>query len=114
MRRFDYGKLKEASWDSQIVSYIAKIQEYKGRQELYIRQKPVELKRLVEIARIQSTEASNYIEGIVTTEARLKQLVADKTAPRNRDEKEILGYRNVLNVIHESYEHIPLTVNHIL
>ena len=114
MRRFDYGKLKEASWDSQIVSYIAKIQEYKGRQELYIRQKPVELKRLVEIARIQSTEASNYIEGIVTTEARLKQLVADKTAPRNRDEKEILGYRNVLNVIHESYEHIPLTANHIL
>ena len=109
MRTFDYTKLKDISWDSQIISYIAEIQEYKGKQELYIRQKPMELKRLVEIAKIQSTEASNRIEGIVTTEARLKQLVADKTTPRNRDEKEILGYRNVLNIIHESYAYIPLT-----
>ena len=114
MRLFDYSKLREISWDSQIVSYIAQIQECKGRQELYIRQKPVELNRLVDIAKIQSTEASNRIEGIVTTEARLKQLVADKTTPRNRDEKEILGYRNVLNVIHESYEYIPLNANYIL
>jgi Fic family protein len=68
----------------------------------------------VEIAKIQSTEASNRIEGIVTTEARLKQLVSDKTTPRNRDEKEILGYRNVLNITHESYAYIPLTANHIL
>ena len=114
MRTFDYTKLKDISWDSQIISYIAEIQEYKGKQELYIRQKPMELKRLVEIAKIQSTEASNRIEGIVTTEARLKQLVADKTTPRNRDEKEILGYRNVLNIIHESYAYIPLTANYIL
>jgi Fic family protein len=114
MRTFDYTKLKDISWDSQIISYIVEIQEYKGKQELYIRQKPMELKRLVEIAKIQSTEASNRIEGIVTTEARLKQLVADKTTPRNRDEKEILGYRNVLNIIHESYAYIPLTANYIL
>ena len=114
MRTFDYTKLKDISWDSQIISYIAEIQEYKGKQELYIRQKPMELKRLVEIAKIQSTEASNRIEGIVTTEARLKQLVEDKTTPRNRDEKEILGYRNVLNIIHESYAYIPLTANYIL
>lgn len=114
MRTFDYTKLKDFSWDSQIISYIAKIQEYKGKQELYVRQKPMELKRLVEIAKIQSTEASNRIEGIITTEARLKQLVEDKTTPRNRDEKEILGYRNVLNIIHESYAYIPLTANYIL
>lgn len=114
MRTFDYRKLQEVFWDSQIVSYIAEIQEYKGRQELYVRQKPQELNRLVEIAKIQSTEASNRIEGIVTTEARLKQLVEDKTTPRNRDEKEILGYRNVLNVIHDSYAYIPLTANYIL
>lgn len=108
MRTFDYEKLEGVAWDGQIVSYIARIQEYKGRQELYIRQKPMELKRLVEIAKVQSTEASNRIEGIVTTEARLKQLVEEKTTPRNRDEKEILGYRNVLGIIHESYEYIPL------
>ncbi len=65
MREFDYVKLKEQLWDSEILSYVAQIHEYKGRQELYIRQKPVELERLAEIAKIQSTESSNKIEGIV-------------------------------------------------
>ena len=114
MRKFDYQTLAERTWDNEILSYVAKIHEYKGRQEMYIRQKSVELERLVEIAKIQSTEASNSIEGIVTTSARLKQLVEDKTTPRNRDEKEILGYRNVLNLVHESYEHISVTPNYIL
>lgn len=67
----------------------------------------MELKRLIEIARIQSTESSNRIEGIVTTNPRLKQLMDDKTTPRNRDEEEILGYRNVLALVHEDYNAIP-------
>ena len=79
MKNFDYSKLIDRTWDNEIVSYVAQIHEYKGRQELYIRQKPVELERLIEIARIQSTEASNRIEGIVTTNARLKQLIENKT-----------------------------------
>lgn len=53
MRNFDYMKLSERMWDTEIVSYIAKIHECKGRQELFVRQKPVELERLVEIARVQ-------------------------------------------------------------
>ena len=114
MRNFDYTYLKDRTWDNEILSYVAKIHEFKGKQELYIRQKPIELERLVEIAKIQSTESSNKIEGIVTTRSRLQQLVNDKTTPRNRDEKEILGYRNVLNLIHESYEFIPLKSNYIL
>lgn len=114
MRNFDYEKLAQCTWDNEILSYVAKIHEYKGKQELYLRQKPVELKRLVEIAKIQSTEASNRIEGIVTTNARLKQLVEDKTTPRNRDEKEIFGYRNVLNLVHENYRFIPVAPNYIL
>ena len=114
MKTFDYSILKDRTWDNEIVSYLTQIHEYKGKQELYIRQKPVELERLIEIARIQSTEASNRIEGIVTTNARLKQLVENKTTPRNRDEKEILGYRNALNIVHESYEHIAITPNYIL
>ena len=77
------------------MSYVSQIHEYRGKQALYIRQKPVELNRLIEIAKIQSTESSNSIEGIVTTKPRLKELMADKTTPRNRDEEEILGYRNV-------------------
>lgn len=114
MRIFDYSKLKERTWDNEILAYVAQIHEYKGKQDLYLRQKPVELKRLIEIAKIQSTESSNQIEGIVTTNARLEQLVEDKTTPRNRDEEEILGYRNVLNIVHEAYEAIPVRSNYIL
>ena len=114
MRSFDYQKLAQQKWDSEILSYVAKIHEYKGRQDLYIRKKPVELERLVEIARVQSTEASNKIEGIVTTSSRIRQLMSDKTTPRTRDEKEIMGYRDVLNTIHESYDFIPLRPSYIL
>lgn len=114
MRNFDYMKLAKTKWDMEIVSYIAKIHECKGRQDLFIRQKPVELERLVEIARIQSTESSNKIEGIVTTSTRIKQLMDDKTTPRNRDENEIMGYRDVLNTIHESHDYIPIRPTYIL
>ena len=114
MRQFDYSELADRTWDNEIISYISKIHEYKGKQELFLRQKPVELDRLIELAKVQSTEASNRIEGIITTNSRLKQLVADKTTPRNRDEEEILGYRNALNLIHENYDAIPVRRNYIL
>ena len=113
MREFNYEKLAIQKWDMETISFIAQINEYKGRQELYLRQKPVELDRLIDLAKIQSTEASNKIEGIVTTETRIKQLVQEKTTPRNRDEKEIAGYRDVLNTVHESHAYIPLTPNYI-
>ena len=114
MRQFDYLRLVERTWDNEILSYISKIHEYKGRQELFLRQKPVELKRLIDIAKVQSTEASNRIEGIVTTNARLRQLVENKTTPRNRAEEEILGYQSVLGLVHENYEAIPVRSNYIL
>lgn len=114
MRTFDYHRLSERTWDNEILSFVAQIHEHKGRQELFLRQKPVELTRLIEIAKIQSTESSNRIEGIVTTSPRLKQLMDDKTTPRNRDEEEILGYRNVLNLVHENYNVIPVRPNYIL
>ena len=114
MRGFNYKKLAEGSWDNEILLLCAKIHECKGRQELYVRQKPAQLDRLIEIARIQSTEASNRIEGIVTTSTRIKQLFEEKTTPKNRDEKEILGYRDVLNTIHESHDYIEVSQNHIL
>ena len=114
MRDFNYRKLAKKTWDTDIMNLIAKIHECKGRQELFVRQKPVELERLVEIAKIQSTEFSNKIEGIVTTSTRMKQLFKDKTTPRNRNEDEIMGYRDVLNTIHESYEYIPIRSSYIL
>ncbi len=114
MRSFDYIRLADQTWGMDILNLVAKIHEYKGRQDLYIRQKPVELERLVEIAKIQSTEASNKIEGIVTTSTRMKQLFEEKTTPRNREEDEIMGYRDVLNTIHESNEYIPIRPSYIL
>ena len=101
MRMFNYSTIREQKWDSEVLSYIAAIYKEAGKQELYLKQRPEELEKLVEIAKIQSTEASNAIEGIVTTSHRIKQLVAQKTAPRNRDEQEIAGYRDALSVIHE-------------
>ena len=114
MRSFNFEKLADKVWDNDIVNLVAKIHECKGRQDLFIRQKPVELERLVEIAKIQSTVASNKIEGIVTTDTRIRQLFAERTTPRNRDEGEIMGYRDVLNTIHESFEYIPIRPSYIL
>ena len=114
MRNFDYMKLAEKTWDNEILRYVSKIHEYKGKQEMFLKQKPMELTRLIEIAKIQSTESSNRIEGIVTTAPRLKNLMADKTTPQNRAEEEILGYRNTLSLIHNNYEYISITPNYIL
>lgn len=80
MRKFDYMKLQNAHWDNDILSYVAQIHEFKGKQETFLSKKPVELKRLVEIAKIQSTEASNKIEGIVTSSTRIKQLCMQKNS----------------------------------
>ena len=114
MRPFNYSAIKDMKWDSDILGYIAAIYKEAGKQELYLKQRPEELEKLVEIAKVQSTEASNAIEGIVTTNTRVRQLVEEKTAPRNRNEQEIAGYRDVLNIIHESFDAIPISKNYIL
>ena len=110
MRAFNYSEIKNQKWDSDILSLIAAIYKEAGKQEMYLKQRPEELEKLVEIAKIQSTEASNAIEGIVT----IRQLVEEKTAPKNRDEQEIAGYRDVLNIIHENFDAIPISQRYIL
>ena len=114
MREFHYNKFREQKWDSEILGLVAAIYKEAGKQEMYLKQRPEELEKLVEIAKVQSTGSSNAIEGIVTTDTRIRQLVAEKTAPRNRSEQEIAGYRDVLSVIHESFDAIPITQNYIL
>nr|WP_303933044.1 Fic family protein [Treponema denticola] len=114
MRPFNYSEIKNQKWDSGTLGLIAAIYKEAGKQEMYLKQRPEELEKLVEIAKIQSTEASNAIEGIVTTSTRIKQLVKEKTTPKNRDEQEIAGYRDVLNIIHESFDAISLSRNYIL
>ena len=114
MRNFNYSSIREKKWDSEVLSLVAAIYKEAGKQELYLKQHPNELDKLVEIAKIQSTEASNAIEGIITTSTRIRQLVQEKTTPRNCDEQEIAGYRDVLGIIHESFDAIPISQNYIL
>ena len=91
MRTFNYSEIKKQKWDSDVLSLIAAIYKEAGKQEMYLKQRPEELEKLVEIAKIQSTEASNAFEGIVTTSTRIKQIVEEKTTPKNCDEQEIAG-----------------------
>ena len=114
MRQFDYRKKWEKLLTPKTVSYLAQIHEFKGEQTLFIEAQKDTLTQLVKIARIQSTEASNKIEGLYTSDERLKALVQDSTRPRTRNEREIAGYRDVLNTIHESYDYIPLKPSMIL
>lgn len=114
MREFEYRKKWMELLTPDIVSLLTTIHEYKGEQNLFIESNFDKLTELLEIAKIQSTEASNQIEGIYTSEERLKKLVMDKTMPKTRNEKEIAGYRDVLSTIHENYEYIPVRPNYIL
>lgn len=107
MRKFNFSKEYSTLLTPEIVSLVGKIHEYKGEQALFIEAKADTLTKLVEIAKIQSTEASNKIEGIYTSDERLKKLVQDKTTPHTRNEQEIAGYRDVLATIHDSFDYIP-------
>ena len=108
MRTFDYKKRYESLLQPDIVALVAQIHEYKGEQTLFVEAKADTLTQLLEVAKIQSTEASNKIEGIYTSDERLKKIVRDKTMPKTRNEKEIAGYRDVLNTIHQNYDYIPV------
>lgn len=114
MREFDYQKVYKKLLTPEIVSYLAQIHEQKGQQNLFVEAHKDVLSELLEIAKIQSTEASNRIEGIITTDDRLKLIVRDKTMPKNRSEREIAGYRDVLTTIHENYDYITVRPNSFL
>ena len=114
MRIYNYKNKWEQLLTPEIVSTLTQIHEYKGKQNLFIESRADALTGLVEIAKIQSTEASNKIEGIYTSDERIKKLALDKTNPQNRAEEEIAGYRDVLNTIHINHDGIPLKPNIIL
>ncbi|MCI5792608.1 MAG: Fic family protein [Lachnospiraceae bacterium] len=114
MRDYNYKDKWVKLLTPEIVKKLTVISEFKGEQRLFVEAHKDELNELVEIAKVQSTEASNRIEGIFTENDRLRKLVKAKTTPRNRNESEIAGYRDVLNTIHENYDYIPINANYIL
>ena len=114
MRNFDYREKWKKLLTPEIISLLTLIHEYKGEQRLIADHYAHVLTDLVDVARIQSTESSNKIEGIYTSDERLKKIVLDKTMPRNRNEQEIAGYRDVLNTIHDNYDYIPIRATLLL
>lgn len=114
LRKFNYLKLIDLFLPVNIYHTIAKIHEYKGKQELYVKNYPDILEKMIDVAKIQSTKSSNAIEGICTNDARLKELMNKKAEPKNRNEKDIVGYRHMLDIIHENYAYIEFNKNDIL
>lgn len=114
MHQFDYNTAPEKLLTPSIVNQLSLLHEFRGKQELYISAKSDTLSALLDIAKIQSTKASNRIEGIYTSDERLHALVMEKAEPRSRSEEEIAGYREVLATIHENYEYIPIRPNNLL
>ncbi|MEF9935127.1 MAG: Fic family protein [Clostridium sp.] len=108
MISFQNNKLSNIALPMNIVRMLTVINEYKGKQDLYIKQSPQVLKTLKEVAVIQSAESSNRIEGIYTSNKRLKEIMDNKIEPRDRSESEIAGYRDVLSTIHSDFEAIPI------
>lgn len=100
--------------NNNIVNLISKIHEYKGKQSYLLDTKKSTLETLLKVAKVQSTSSSNKIEGIYTSDKRINELVNKKLEPKNRNEEEIAGYRDVLSLIHENYNYIDLTLNTIL
>ncbi len=114
MRVFDYKNVPDDIINHELMNLVSAIHEHKGKQELFIEAKPDVLKAMLDIAKIQSTGASNRIEGIYTSDERLDALVKHKAEPRNRSEQEIAGYREVLALIHENYDFMVPRTNVIL
>jgi len=114
MRTFDYTVIPGELMNHELMNLVSAIHEFKGKQELFIAARPDVLQAMLEIAKVQSTGASNRIEGIYTSDERLAALVKLKAEPRNRSEQEIAGYREVLGLIHESYDYMVPRTNVIL
>ncbi len=115
MRDFDLKKeYSSIISNSNIINLISKIHEYKGKQSYLLNSKKDTLETLLKVAKIQSTSSSNKIEGIYTTDKRINEIVSQKLEPKNRNEEEIAGYRDVLSLIHENYNYIDVNQNTIL
>lgn len=106
--------LKALAFSSKEASTLRMIGEYQGKQELYFKQSPEILKGLQQVAVIESSESSNRLEGITAPHHRIADLVLKNTTPTDRSEQEIAGYRDALQLIHQSATHMPFSLNIIL
>lgn len=98
----------------ELVRTVRSLGEYRGRAELYRAQMPQVLETLRAASMIQSVESSNRIEGVTAPPKRLREIMAEKTGPRDRSEQEIAGYRDVLASIHANHGAMKMSPNLVL
>jgi len=103
--------LNDLSFSQADVTMLRALGECLGKQKLYVKQRPEILESLRTVAAIESTDASNRLEGIIAPQARIKALVRDREEPRNRSEQEIAGYRDAMELIHQTGSDMPVTTN---
>ncbi|NBV83262.1 Fic family protein [bacterium] len=107
--------LSQLSFSSEELATIRAIGEFRGKQDLYSKQSPEILENLRTVAKIESSESSNRIEGIVVARNRVEEIINhSRELLQNRSEQEVAGYRDALQLIHESAEHIPVSSNVVL
>ncbi len=114
MRKFDYSFLEYGMLPAKLVDLTGNIYSLTTSGELRKSQYQTVFIELESIARIQSVKSSNAIEGIITTDRRITEIVQGSSAPLNHDEAEIAGYRDALNLIHTGYSHISFSERDIL
>lgn len=106
--------LSQLQFSTGELATIQRLGQARGRQDLFTKQAPEQLKSLRQVALIESSESSNRIEGITVEEGRVEALVQRGSAPRDRSEQEIAGYRDALELIHEQASDIPFSANVVL
>ncbi len=114
MPSFSQEFLSRLSFDRQAFTTVRQLGEARGRQQLFVHQYPAQLDHLRTHAMVESTESSSRIEGVVAGPGRVEDLVVHHTAPRDRSEQEIAGYRDVLQLLHESHAHMAFSSNVVL
>lgn len=114
MHSLEDSYLRRLRFDADQLATIQRLGEARGRQELFTRQAPEQRETLRQAAIVESSESSNRIEGVTAPPERVEAIVLEASAPRNRSEQEIAGYRDALQLIHESHAHIAFNVNVIL
>jgi Fic family protein len=114
LRKFDYSFLENGMLPTQIINKAIAIGELRVKGQERKEKFPDIFTKLQSIAKVQSVKGSNAIEGIITTDKRIEEIVNKNSAPLNHDELEIAGYRDALNLIHESFVEIQITERNIL
>lgn len=114
MRRFDYSFLDNGLLPGRLVNLASSIAELKTMAGVRKNEHRQVFTELEEVAKIQSIKSSNAIEGIVTSDERLFEIVNRNSAPLNHNEAEIAGYRDALNEIHLGFEHLDFRQSDIL